>query len=245
MNKIAKMLIVAVLLFTSSQMFAQTDFYLNLGGSFPVGDFADGDENSFALVNKSTEGGAGIGFTAGMKLKFNTKVKGLGVILTLDGIYNGLNSDIKEMLGESYDDHYDSDDITLRTSKYINVPLMVGANYTYNISEKIGIYGEAGLGANFRYITNLSFEIEDYGDEYTETIKYDPAFSFAFQVGAGIEINERIAIGVNYCNLGNGKVAGKVKYEETYGGSHYSDSESFKCKSVAPSMIMLRVGFKF
>lgn len=251
MNKIVKMMILAVLFFAGSQMFAQTDFYLNLGGSIPVGDFAEGDEHGFGLVTKSTKGGAGIGFTAGMKLKFNTGVKGLGVILTLDGIYNGHNSDVKEYFEDIEEEWLEDDDwdVTMKTPKYLNVPLMVGVNYTYNFNEKIGIYGEAGLGANFRYITKYELKEEEdyYGDtyEYSEVIKYDPAFTFAYQLGAGIEIINRITVGVSFYGLGNGKVKGKSEWEEVYDYESYSDSERFNLKSVAPNMVMLRIGFKF
>lgn len=247
MNKFTKMLIVAVLLFSGSQLFAQTNVYLNLGGAIPTGDFADGDETGFALVDDDfTEGGAGIGFTAGLKFKFNTGLKGLGVVLTLDGIYNSLNSDVRDFFEDVENEcEEDYNDVTLKTPKYINVPLMVGANYMYDINDKLGIYGEAGLGAKFRYITNLSLEVKDSGWKESITYEYDPTFTFAYQFGAGVEINNKVTIGFNFYDLGAGKVSGKVKEKESYGGSSESESEKFKFKRVTPSMVMLRVGFKF
>lgn len=237
----------AVLLFTGSQLIAQTNVYLNLGGAIPIGDFADGDETGFALASGDfTEGGAGMGFTAGLKFKFNTGLKGLDVILSLDGIYNGLNSDVRDFFEDAeslWEEDYN--DVTLRTPKYINVPLMAGANYTYDINPKLGVYDEAGLGANFRYITNLSLEVKDSGYKASITDKYDPTFTFAYQLGAGLEINKNMAIGINYYNLGGGKVGGKEIVKESYNGSSDSDSEKFKYKRVTPTMVMLRVGFKF
>ena len=247
MKKIAKTMIVAVLLFASSQLFAQTDVYLNLGGAIPTGDFADGDETGFGLVSGDfTEGGAGMGFTAGLKFKFNTGLKGLGVILSLDGIYNGLNADVRDLFEEAENElEEDYNDFSLKTPKYLNVPLMVGANYTYDINSKIGVYGEAGLGCNFRYITNFGMEVKEAGNKASIVYEYAPTFSFAYQLGAGIEINEKITVGASFYNLGNGKVSGKVKYKESYNGSSTSDSEKFKYKRVTPTMVMLRVGFKF
>lgn len=240
------MMMVAVLLFAGNLLFAQTNVYLNLGGAIPVGDFADGDESGFGLVSDDfTEGGAGMGFTLGMKLKFNTGLKGLGVILSLDGIYNGLNSDVKDMFEDVENGWDDEGDVTMKTPKYINVPLMVGANYTYDINSKFGIYGEAGLGANFRYITNLFLELKDSGWKESLTYEYDPTFSFAYQLGAGVEISKNFTIGVNFYNLGAGKVSGKVKEKESYNGASDSYSEKFKYKRVTPSMVMLRLGIKF
>lgn len=251
MNRVFKMMMVAVLLFAGSLLFAQTNVYLNLGGAIPTGDFADGDESGFALVSEDfTEGGAGMGFTAGLKFKFNTGLKGFGVILSLDAIYNGLNSDVKDWFEDVENDwEADFNDFTMKTPKYLNAPLMVGANYTYDINQKLGIYGEAGLGANFRYITKLELEGKQsyQGDtyKYIGENEYDPTFTFAYQLGAGIEVSKRMTIGVNYYNLGSGKVSGKFKEKVSYSGSSDSDSEKFKYKRVTPTMVMLRVGFKF
>ena len=247
MRKIAKTMIVAALMFVSSQLFAQTNVYLNLGGVIPTGDFADGDETGFGLVSEDfTEGGAGMGFAAGLKFKFNTGLKGLGVILSLDGIYNGLNADVRDLF-EDFETELEEEynDFSLKTPKYLNIPLMVGANYTYGINSKIGVYGEAGLGANFRYITNFGMEVKEAGNKASIKYEYDPALTFAYQLGAGLEINEKITVGVNFYNLGNGKVSGKVKYKESYNGVSDSDSEKFKYKRVTPTMVMLRIGFKF
>ena len=251
MNKVKRLMMVAVMLIIGSQLFAQTNVYLNLGGAIPTGDFADGDESGFALVSGDfTEGGAGMGFTAGLKFKFNTGLKGLGVILSLDGIYNGLNADVRDFF-EDVENEWDDDfnDFSMRTPKYLNVPLMVGANYTYDINQKLGIYGEAGLGANFRYITKLELDGKEtyQGETYkvNVAVEYDPTFTFAYQLGAGIEINKSMTVGVNFYNLGAGKVSGKMKEKESYNGSSETDSEKFKYKRVTPTMVMLRVGFKF
>ena len=234
------------LLFVCNQFFAQTNVYLNLGGAIPTGDFTDGDESGFALVSDDfTEGGAGMGFTAGLKLKFGTSLKGLGVIMTVDGIYNGLNSDVKDWFEDLESSWEKEGDVTMKTPKYINVPLMAGVNYSYDINPKIGIYGEAGLGANLRYITNLFLEVKDSGWKESITIKYDPAFTLAYQLGAGVEINKNTTVGINVYNLGAGKVTGKITEKESYNGSSDSDSERFKYKRVTPTMVMLRVGFKF
>jgi opacity protein-like surface antigen len=143
----------------------------------------------------------------------------------------------------------DFNDFTMKTPKYLNAPLMVGANYTYDINQKLGIYGEAGLGANFRYITKLELEGKQsyQGDtyKYIGENEYDPTFTFAYQLGAGIEVSKSMTIGVNFYNLGSGKVSGKFKEKVSYNGSSDSDSEKFKYKRVTPTMVMLRVGFKF
>lgn len=252
MKKLVKVLMLAVVLFASGNLFAQTNVYLNLGGALPLGDFADSDDDKgCALINeKMDEGGAGFGLNAGLKLKFGVGVKGLGVIATFDGIYNGLNSEMRDFF-EDFEDELDedADSYTFRKPKYINIPLMVGANYTYNINSKFGVYGEFASGFNVRLISDLFMEYEEetsYGDyELSIDYNYKPAVSFAYQMGAGIELANRITIGMSYYNLGKAKVEGKIKEKVSYDGDSDSESENFKGKRVTPSMLMLRVGFKF
>lgn len=250
--------LVVIMLFACGSAKAQTQTYLNLGLSVPTGKFAEGDEDGFALLTESKEGGAGVGANLGLKWKFPTKAKGLGILLSVDGIYNGLNNDIKDLFEELVDEYEDEGaDVTLRKPNYINVPVMLGLNYCYEASDNIGIYGEAGIGLDARFITNFRLELEESGNDpyygrysYEETLKfeYDPAVSFAFQLGAGILINNRFTIGVNLYNLGSAKVKGKVtdKYKEYWNGEYDSDSEkeNFKFKTLSTTMVLLRFGIR-
>lgn len=246
MNRFTKMMVLAVLLFAGSQLFAQKNVYVRLGWANPTSTFAAGDETGFGLVSEDfTEGGAGMGFTAGLKYKYNF-VDGFGFTLSLDGIYNGLNSDVRDWFEDMESDYEEEfDDVKLKTPKYFNVPLMAGFNYIYDIRSNFGIYGEAGIGINFRCITDYKLEIKDSGNNASVIYDYDPTFTFAYQVGAGIEINEGLVVGVSFYNLGSGKVCGKEKYIENYNGSSESESERFKYKRVTPTMVMLHLGLKF
>ena len=247
MNRFTKTIMMAALLMVGGVAMAQTDVQIRLGASIPVGSFAAGDNQSFALLNEDTEGGAGFGFTAGVKLNFHTKVKGLGVIATVDGIFNGLNAEMRDYLNDLYD-HYDSQftrEFSLTSPKYLNFPVMVGLNYTYDINPKVGIYGEAALGGNLRVVTNLV--MTGRNDSYKEvlTYSYNSAFGFAFQLGAGVNLSDKFSIGLSYYNLGSAKVSGKVTDKQTYNSNTTNNSEKFKLKRVTPSMIMIRLAYKF
>ena len=240
-------MIAAVMLLASSQAFAQTDVQLRLGAAIPVGNFAAGDNQSFALLNEDTEAGAGFGFAAGVKLDFHTKVKGLSVIATVDGIYNGLNAEMRDVL-EDLSDYYDSQfsqDFSLKTPKYLNFPAMVGLNYTYAINPKIGIYGEAALAANLRAITNLELSGRSTNYKETLTYSYNTAFGFAYQFGAGVNLTNKLNLGLSYYSLGTAKVSGKVTDKRTYNYNTNNTSEKFKLKRITPSLVMIRLGYKF
>lgn len=242
MKRFLTLMVVAALQFAVGHSFAQ-NVYFNLGAAIPVGDFAEGDNQGFALLNEDTEAGAGFGFTAGLKLKFDTKMNGLGIIATVDGVYNGLNTEMKEVF-EDLSDYYDNQftgDFSLKTPKYINLPAMLGVNYTYGIKTDLSIYGVVALGANLRVITNLEMEGRSGSYKFSETYNYNTAFSFAYQLGVGLEFSKNIAIGIDYYDLGTAKVKGKLTQKDSYG----NDSEKFKLKRITPVLVMLRLSYKF
>ena len=246
MKKFLSLIMLSALMFTGLQLSAQSQIYLNLSGAIPTGDFADGDYPDWGLIYDDTEGGAGFGFNAGLKIKIATGVNGLWGMITLDGIYNGLNSDLREYF-EDHIDEYESSysDYSLKTPKYINIPVMGGVNYTYNFNPKFGLFAEAGLGANLRVITTGEEFQETSIKKDTYTKEYDPKVSFAFQLGGGIELSKRFTIGIDYYNLGTAKVKGKEshKVKNTNGGSN-SYSDKFSLKRITPTIVMLRIGFK-
>lgn len=240
-------LIIAIIL--SSNTFAQIPgFSIHAGGVFPNGDFAEGDENSWALVKlkkESSDAGAATGFNFGIKSQFAIpSVTGLNFLASLDFMYNGMNSDIKDLFDEIGED---LEDFEYTTPKYMNIPIMLGLNYSYGLNDKIKLWGEFAAGINIRKITDLSVEGTDY-DYYYEyeydfktTYIYDIKTTFAFQLGAGVLFADRFSIGLHYYALGKAKVQGNIKYEV----GDETEKEKFKYKDVNPSMLVLRLGLHF
>ena len=244
--KMKKMFLAAFMtavLMCGNTLFAQSNSYLNLGLNIPQGEF--GSQASIcALFNPvSTQGGAGLGANVGIKSIFNTKVKGLGIMLTLDGMYNGLQKEIKshnqmgipELAGL---------DVKTKNPSYINVPLMLGLNYELSLTNAIGLYVEGGVGANGRFI--LPYKKSTQAELFpgvTTNISYEnhytPKVAFAFQFGGGIMINKSLAIGVNYYNLGTSAVSGKVDNVL----SNYLNQE-FTYKELSTSMLIVRLGIR-
>ena len=249
MKKLSTLIVAVLLMFAGSQLFAQTNVYLNLSGAIPTGNFADGEiDNSgvdWGLLDEDKDGGAGFGLNAGLKFKIATGVNGLGVLITVDGIYNGLNSELREYYADIVDEGEDDyDDFYLITPKYFNIPALAGVNYTYNINQKFGVFAEAGVGPNLRIITKMESYAETSYNKVTYTREYEPKLSFAYQIGAGIELSKRITLGFNFYNLGSEKVryewTRKVKSQNGNG----SDSGKETLKRITPTIVMLRVGFK-
>lgn len=233
---------------------AQTTLTLKLGGAFPMGDFGDAtvdrsDIDRWGLIDRTKKGGAGTGIAFGAEWKMPiSSVQGLGVTVALDAIYNGLNSDINDAFSEG-EENAEYDEFSLTAPRYFNVPLTVGLLYQYELTNNLSLFADAGVGANLRLITPFSVhgEYRDDGEryEYDEKYSYDPTASLAFRLGAGITINNKYTITVEYYSLGAAKVKGTYSYEEyssRYGSDR--DKDNFKLGTITPTVLMLRLGIK-
>lgn len=258
MMRISK-LFVLVLLAGFNVAFAQSNFTLSVGGALPLGDYAEGTGNSktgvtkWELLGKSKgKGGAGMGVRLGLQEKIGIpSVDGLGITISVDAFFNGLNSDLKDFFSDmessedDYDDYYKAasdEEGSITKPYYLNIAPMLGVNYEYDISESFGLFAGMGLGANFRKITNYVVEYS-YGDGVVEsTMKYDLGISFAFKVGIGAVVMDKVVIGLDFFSLGSSQVKGK-------GAEVYDDEElgprKFKYGKVNPKFFTFSLGFRF
>lgn len=254
MNKLLKMFSLAVMLVMGGHAMAQTHGTMFLGASFPMKDYGKFDgfnEFSLTAANESYSGAA-IGFNAGLKWYYNVGVKGLGVMLSVDGFYNGPNSELKaayrestmgnQLLGGSFT--YDA------TPKYINVPAMLGLNYLFRINPQLAVYVEAGAGGNFRFITDMqttgTLTTLGITTKTVTTQNYDNAFTFAYQAGIGIEAAKNFVIGCSFYNLGAAQVNGEQKVKTVIGnGTPETQTNYYEMGTMTPIMVLGRIGFKF
>lgn len=259
MNK--RFLLIAIMLLASISGFAQAQFSFYGGGAFPMGklkagELKDKEPNKWALIEeKGDQGYAGIGFNLGMDVLFPiNSVDGLGITLGADFFYNGYNSELKDWVSDLDDNDFES--FSVKKPRIMNVPIMIGARYLYEINDGFGIFGEAGVGLNLRFISKLERSIEDegyntyYGSyDYEDllTFKYKTATTFTFKVGAGIMIAEHLSIGVDYYALGSAKVKADITddYTNITMGESDSDKYKFNGKKLSCSELAVRIGYHF
>ena len=259
MKKLFTVMALVAMMIMGGQAMAQTRGALLLGASFPLSDYADFDDFSeFALTNADEDNaGAGIGFNVGLKWYFNVGVKGLGVMLSADGIYNGPNSDLKTAYRES-ESHYEGELLNgsftyEATPKFINVPVMLGLNYIYHFNPNLGIYVEAGAGGNMGFITKMESITKGklINAEVTSiaTQNYDMTFAFAYQAGIGFEVAKNLVIGCSFYDLGKAQVKGEgiVETKRIMGdnSTKTTDKDYNTFGTIHPYMIMARIGFSF
>lgn len=259
MNKLFKVFAMAALMLIGGQAMAQVRGAMFLGASLPMDEFAEFDGfNEFALTSTdmlSEDGGAGTGFNAGLRWYFNVGVEGLDVMLSVDGLYNGPCTDLKNAYRET-ENSYDGQIIDgsfkyNATPKYINVPVMLGLNYTYHINPNFGIYVQAGAGGNGRFITSMESvsktAVLGVETQTTTIQEYDKAFSFAYQAGAGIEVAKNLVIGCSFYNLGSTAVGGEqtIKTKTLNDNVTNSTKDYRDLGTVRPVMVLARIGFCF
>lgn len=216
---------------------AQTKSELQIGLAMPQGDFAD-DNEIHAIFDGS--GVAGTGFYLGYKLLAPLNADGLYGTFNIGMMYNDLQSDFKDDLEEDLEE--DNEDADFSLPKYLNVPVFAGLQYEKSLSDGLKLYGEAGVGLNVLKLTNLSLTEEDDYYDYELTYKFDPSVKLGYKIGAGIVIQDKYTIALNYMGLGSHKV--KYEIREDDNGDVDKDHEKFDEKLPVRSL-NITLGIRF
>ena len=256
MKKLVKLFALVAVMLLCGQSMAQTRGVMSLGASFPMKDYAefDGFDDFALLTHDADDGGAGVGFNAGLKWYFNVGVKGLGVMLSVDGLYNGPCADLKTAYRNNETEMGNAiasgSFSYTATPKYINVPAMVGLNYIYRFNPNFGIFVEAGAGGNLRFITDYGTlsksELLGVVTKTAITNHYDKVFSFAYQAGIVFEVAQNLVIGCSFYDLGKGSVNMTETKKITIGENTTTSQPDYKTLgTVHPVMVLGRIGFSF
>ena len=274
-----KFTLVAALMLISVLAFAQKPvrFGVYVGEATPFGGISQGeakktleyplgDLSKWALANEDgTEGYAGIGFNVGFDVTVALPVEGLGVFGGIDFFINTNKSALKDCLEEYSKDEvvhttYVSD-VKYKKPNFMNIPILFGLNYLHDFNNIVGIWGEAGIGPNFRLISDyekttdfntaigMAFPDGEIIECIQETtgIDYKSAVTLAFKLGGGVMLWDKMSIGLDFYYLGSAKIEGTNIYE--LGGTDYAyklDNKNFKGKNeISASELVVRVGYHF
>jgi len=191
--------LVLISVFFTVKTYSQGKVFIHLGPSIPVSDFASDD------LDDEDAGGAAVGLNIGLQYIYPLSESGIGIFGGIDFNYNGLKNDVKNDVEEIYES-LGITNADIKYYKYINVPVTVGLNYTFNADDKFGVFANAGLALNFLKITDM--EVKTNGQ--TVTTEMDLANSIGFKMGGGILINQKIFLSIDYLGLGKSDIEGKV-----------------------------------
>ena len=205
MKKIKFLVVLAILAVSSLSLSAQQRDHhgisLQLGGVLPLQEFSATPAHVIPGINDpqfNHHGAAMFGASFGLKYNYVFDF-GLGVFVSADAMWNAMNRNIRTT--------YDNASCT--KPMYVNVPIIVGANYVTDFSDVVDVWAEAGVGVNLFYKTTEGWS--------NALVKYDMNCNFAAEAGVGVTFIDLISIGAHYYWLGNQsvKVQG-ITYDETY-----------------------------
>jgi len=194
-------LLMAGVMTVSAQQRDHHGISVHVGGILPVHEFNNTPAYFNPGVNDrafNAKGAATFGASLGLKYNYVFDF-GLGVFASADLMWNMMNKNVRSV--------YDKASCT--KPMYVNVPIIVGANYVTDFSDIVDVWGEAGIGVDLFYKTQ-----EGWSNAIT---KYNMNAAFAVEVGAGVTFIDLISVGVHYYWLGRQSVkVDGVTYDETY-----------------------------
>lgn len=240
----------------------QAQFYLGLqaGATLPQGWYADSrmSDNQWMLTQGHQRMyGAGRGFEAGLDLSFALPFHpALEITLQVGGMVSSVSRDIQDYYAIRWANRYQQcSQYEMHLPRTINVPILAGVRYAYPTSRTTDFYAEALCGLNKRYITDWSFYYSDVGWPYsqvfanTDVRHYQPATTFAFQLGAGFIIAKRVTLGASYSVLGQAPLQWQretVARFDVYGKIvEHSQTTTTQYHSVCPTMLTIHLDYRF
>ncbi len=217
----------------------------------PLGSFAK--SGSLLVDNYIGEGGAAKGIGMGVKYQHSLSIpatKKFKLMFTADILYNDLTKDIKELI-ERNDNPLNY--FQTEPPSYFNIPITAGVNVNLGLLGFIKLYGEVGLGVNFRMVSDMEKVFVLNRGQLDETafsgkIKFDDSRAFAFRLGVGLCFFNSLSVGVNYYNLGKSELTGSLRSID--GANILIESlereyKEFSNGKIGTSMFLLTVGWHF
>lgn len=189
---------------------------------------------------------AGLGLGLGYRITYRFDV-GFGEIspyIHADVNLNWVKGDIRDDFMNNANDG--------SAPKYINVPIFVGVNYRYQLTEIFTPFAEFGFGPDFLFITKekgtvntaitqLDGTIETIGDF---NMKYTTSPKFSFQIGLGSFFGEHVSASLHYSGYGKRAIKYTDKTEIPHALAEIEEANP-GVQSKKAGLFSLRIGFHF
>lgn len=208
-NIFKTLLLGAAFCFASFSANAQFEFGLSLTGGIATGDMkakipASGSVmgNSQGLMGtqyimNSSSNMLGFAFRFGYRIPINNSEYGEVLpYVEVNGFWNRPNKDMRKQYDEANNTY----------PHYINVPLYIGAQYRYPVTDIIKPYAEFGIGYDLLFISS---EYGKPGDDY----RYKSKGALSGNVGVGCFFSDWVSVGIYYYGFGSHKIMLKENSE--------------------------------
>ena len=170
---------------TNAQEKQKGSIDIHFGISFPLEDFAYDD------LDDEGSGGAGTGGNLGVQFLIPLNQKGLGAFFGIDGAYNPLKKGVKDEIRKRFMGM--GIDADIKFYEYINFPLTLGLNYTFQSDKNTNVFFRGAVVANFLKTTDYTVAV----GTSKLSIVFDWAKNYGFKVGGGVLINKKTIIALD------------------------------------------------
>ncbi|MBQ9639040.1 MAG: hypothetical protein IJV22_05755 [Bacteroidales bacterium] len=160
---------------------------LNDKVSLAPGQYCLGIDN----IGMDATAGFGLGYRTGFR--FDVGFGDVTPFVSADLFWNRVKSDVRDNL--SLNDG--------KSANYLNIPLMIGVNYGYQLTDVFRPFGEFGLGYDMFLITGEGAKSSSVLPYY----KYSTKGTFAWQIGAGCYFGSHVSAGIHYYGFGKHSVS--------------------------------------
>lgn len=222
-NNIFKALCIsAALLFGAHSAQAQIEQSVYLNGSIPTAQFNDPVAVNMTLNQPMTKAqygqAASVGIGLGYRVGYVFDI-GFGYVtpfLNADLQWNQIKSSVRDEFTSARCD----------IPQYFNIPIMLGVNYRYELTDVFTLFGEFGLGDDIFIGTQEGWTNILY--------KYKTSSAMAWEIGAGSFFGDHVSLGIHYYGLGKHSI-------------DYSNHDNSADPVVTRKMgsLALRIGFHF
>lgn len=222
-NKIKSLLLGVAFIAFSSASYAQLESGIYFNMAIPTGGFAeDVSAYPFGQANIGKDAVFGIGGTYRIGYDFDIQVGHIQPFAEASFLWNRVSGDTR--------DFYDAPapGIEGKAPGYFNIPIMLGINYKYPLSELLQPYGEFGIGTDLFFVSKEQIGNQNY--------KYSTTANLCWQIGAGVIVGQYFSAGITYLNMGEHK----MKYTSS---SNVLPLDYPSKRSLGA--IMIRLGFHF
>ena len=245
--------VAAALLATSLGAQAQqTEISVYVNGNLPVAEFNNGVEGLSASefvpmdrTNIATGATAGLGATGRFGMWFDVGMGQLLPYAEASFFWNASKSGIRDI----YEDNTLNTEYNERpvSPTYFNIPIMIGIQYRYDLTDIFKVFGELSLGYDAYLITASGWK----DDEFLPFYKYNVGGALCWQVGVGSFFGTHVSAGLHYYGLGKHNIDLNKHSNNAYMGgndivaipANVDDGSTVVSRRIGS--LMLRIGFHF
>jgi hypothetical protein len=210
----------------------------------PLGQFGEKIGTSAQLTNRyGFDYGEKVGLAKtgiGGGIEASTLVRGKRLSWIISGKFLSSPTDDSRIYQEFKHDFGDSLNVTFSNGSWMNIPIFTGFKYDYDLTQSIALYGTIQGGVNLTrqasrnaYVNGLRVE------ETTFKLMAD----FGFEAGLGIQLFEKINVGVRYLNLGSPRYEGTRKLNVSYFPAIPRREMAIDGDERPVSMVVIMVGY--